>query len=248
MQQWRVLRFNDVTRQSVAKVTIAHHTRSAPINSSSQTAPVAGSRQGKGTDTSSEEAAPEVRADSPFGGLAGSAARSTSSTPGRQAGGGYLNDQDSHRPPEPEWTIVQQADCLAPEYLKSMASLAAAIIGMQGLLSRAGTLSDAENQMRVPISMRGEGGEGEPPLRILCIGLGGGSLPLFLAHHFPKVQSWDPMAFACRCLKICRTLLRTVPHCCSRPAQPLLQPRSCPLPHIRQVYLPQPECTNTPPP
>ena len=29
---------------------------------------------------------------------------------------------------------------------------------------------------------------GSPACRVLCIGLGGGTLPLFLQHHFPGMQ------------------------------------------------------------
>ncbi len=38
------------------------------------------------------------------------------------------------------------------------------------------------------------------PCRVLCIGLGGGTLPLFLAHHFPgmeiEVVEIDPVVIA----------------------------------------------------
>ena len=40
----------------------------------------------------------------------------------------------------------------------------------------------------------------QKPCRVLCIGLGGGTLPLFLAHHFPgmviDVVEIDPVVIA----------------------------------------------------
>lgn len=58
---------------------------------------------------------------------------------------------------------------LAFEYLKTMA---AATAGAAGVL-----WGEEEVHMQ--------------PLRVLCIGLGGGSLPLFLAHQFPRWQVGD---------------------------------------------------------
>ncbi|KAL4853379.1 Methyltransferase-like protein 13 [Chlorella vulgaris] len=59
-------------------------------------------------------------------------------------------------------------DCLAQDYLKSTAAVTAALLGLLSLLPRAAAASGAAMC-----------------LRVLCIGVGGGSLPLFLAHHFP---------------------------------------------------------------
>jgi hypothetical protein len=116
--EWRVLRFNGVTRQSVARVRVVD--------------------------------------------AAGAATR-------RQVGSDEQQQQQQQR-----WWLEDGQDvaavpeCLAQEYLKSMASLAAAVLGLQRLLP-----SLPGNSLRAG------------RLRVLCIGLGGGSLPLFLAHHFP---------------------------------------------------------------
>ena len=63
--------------------------------------------------------------------------------------------------------MIAQPDGLAAEYLKSMGSVIAALLGLQGLY-RSNKNADA--------------------LRVLCIGVGGGTLPLFLAHHFPGAR------------------------------------------------------------
>jgi len=60
-------------------------------------------------------------------------------------------------------SVAANLACLAQEYLKSMACVSAAIMGLQHQGAQAV----------------------EQPLQILCIGVGGGALPLFLAHHFP---------------------------------------------------------------
>lgn len=112
-KEWRVLRFNDTTRQSVSLVTLQRF----PSGSSNN-----GSR----------------RADVPL--------------------------------------PVADPTCLAQPYLKSAAALVAALLGLHRLL---------------PCTSGTSGGSGEAamavrPLRVLCLGLGGGSLPLFLAHNFPQ--------------------------------------------------------------
>eukprot|EP00747_Dinoflagellata_sp_TGD_P195650 gnl/TRDRNA2_/TRDRNA2_64646_c0_seq1.p1 gnl/TRDRNA2_/TRDRNA2_64646_c0~~gnl/TRDRNA2_/TRDRNA2_64646_c0_seq1.p1 ORF type:complete len:483 (-),score=62.98 gnl/TRDRNA2_/TRDRNA2_64646_c0_seq1:62-1510(-) len=58
--------------------------------------------------------------------------------------------------------VLQQPQCLASEYLKSMAAVAA---GLMGLLPQS-----------------------DKAMRVLCIGVGGGALPVFLAHHFPQME------------------------------------------------------------
>jgi spermidine synthase len=58
--------------------------------------------------------------------------------------------------------------CLAQEYLKSMASVYAA-------------LRPSSHQQQ-------EGRRGSIGERLLCLGVGGGSLPQFLAHHFPDSE------------------------------------------------------------
>jgi hypothetical protein len=54
----------------------------------------------------------------------------------------------------------------------SVSAAAAAVLGCTGLAGRA--CGDAE--------------QGRRPLSAVCIGMGSGSLPLFLAHHFPGMQ------------------------------------------------------------
>jgi hypothetical protein len=67
-------------------------------------------------------------------------------------------------------SVIVQPECLAQEYLKTLAAVIAALLGLQGLLSA----QQASNNSPAR-------------LKVLCIGLGGGSLPLFLAHHFPNM-------------------------------------------------------------
>ncbi|KAL0018982.1 hypothetical protein WJX79_006878 [Trebouxia sp. C0005] len=102
-------------------------------------------------------------------------------------------------------TLQASADCLAFEYLKTMASAGAAVIGLTGklgaCLSELPTLaatSPATSRFQSdPLEQRLDKGRGLPQglgacdtrhhtsCRALCIGLGGGSLPNFLSHHFP---------------------------------------------------------------
>jgi hypothetical protein len=65
-------------------------------------------------------------------------------------------------------TVIVLPDCLAQDYLKSTAAVTAALLGLLSLHPCAAAASGAAMC-----------------LRVLCIGVGGGSLPLFLAHHFP---------------------------------------------------------------
>ncbi|EFN52903.1 hypothetical protein CHLNCDRAFT_138459 [Chlorella variabilis] len=118
-EEWRVLRFNGVTRQSVARVWVQ---------------PAAGS---------------------------GAVARNG------------MQRQQPH--------IEAQAACLAQEYLKTAASVVAALLGLQGLLE--------PHQPAHSSGGNGSGANGKAHrLRALCIGVGGGSLPLFLSHHFPRMD------------------------------------------------------------
>lgn len=129
-EEWRVLRFNDVTRQTVMRVTVA-----AP------------------------EPPRSHRAD---------------------GGGSSSSSPRQHN-------VVAQPDCLAQEYLKTTAAVAAALLGLQGLLpgsSSSGSSSDSSSSSG---SHGEQAGGGQRTLRALCIGVGGGSLPLFLAHHFPSM-------------------------------------------------------------
>ncbi|DBA78741.1 TPA: hypothetical protein ACH3X1_008650 [Trebouxia sp. C0004] len=102
-------------------------------------------------------------------------------------------------------TLHATADCLAFEYLKTMASAGAAVIGLTGKLdaclsglpSLATTSTATLRVQSDPLEQRLDTGRGVPQglgasdthhhtsCRALCIGLGGGSLPHFLSHHFP---------------------------------------------------------------
>lgn len=80
----------------------------------------------------------------------------------------YPNDSvkatQSQRPwLDPNQVAIAYPECLAQEYLKSMVSVVASLVGILGLFSS------------------------QQPVRVLCIGLGGGSLPMFLLHHFPMM-------------------------------------------------------------
>jgi hypothetical protein len=124
-QEWRVLRFNNVTRQSVARVAIVSD-----------------------------------------GGVDGSSSRL---------------DMQQRRWLEPGQSIIAQPECVAAEYLKTIASVFGALLGLQGLFQSSG-------------KSIGNGATTSPPatsrrrLKILCIGLGGGTLPHFIAHHFPQAH------------------------------------------------------------
>ena len=78
----------------------------------------------------------------------------------------------------PAVQVAAQPDCLAQEYLKTGASVAAALLGLQRLVPAGGGPDAQQQQQR--------------RLRALCIGVGGGSLPLFLAHHFPGMGELAP--------------------------------------------------------
>lgn len=65
--------------------------------------------------------------------------------------------------------LMQQAECLAILYMKSMVS--------DGLATIASCQFDIESSVC-----------GRKPMKILCIGHGGGSIPLFLAS---KIQGLD---------------------------------------------------------
>ncbi|KAL3138167.1 hypothetical protein ABBQ38_005393 [Trebouxia sp. C0009 RCD-2024] len=101
----------------------------------------------------------------------------------------------------PEWLLPHaDATCLAFEYLKTMASAAAAAIGVIGMTENAlqPSAHATGNHQNVDRQLQMHARTMEPPLvthrsprssrkgcRALCIGLGGGSLPNFLSHHFP---------------------------------------------------------------
>ena len=120
-EEWRVLRFNKTTRQSVARVSVSSSSSSF--------------FSGPGSVEQQQQAAVEEQ---------------------QQQQRNWLQDDE----------IAQvQPDCLAPDYLKSMVSVIAGLVGLQGWFPRAQSTSHY--------------------LRVLCIGLGGGSLPLFLHHHYP---------------------------------------------------------------
>lgn len=120
-EEWRVLRFNNVTRQTVMRVRVAAVT--------------------------------------------GESGGGSESGPGQRA------------------RVTAQPDCLAQEYLKSTAAVLAALLGLQRLVpgDSSGSGGGAGSSNGSPA------GQGPARLRALCIGVGGGSLPLFLAHHFPQM-------------------------------------------------------------
>lgn len=122
-QEWRVLRFNNVTRQSVARVAII--------------------------------------AD---GGIDGSRA--------------HL-DMQHHRWLRSDQSLIARPDCVAQEYLKTLISVFGAVVGLQGLFQSSGKRNN--NSDGATTSRR-------RPFKVLCIGLGGGTLPHFIAHHFPEAH------------------------------------------------------------
>ncbi|KAL4420428.1 hypothetical protein ABPG75_010084 [Micractinium tetrahymenae] len=133
-EEWRVLRFNDVTRQTVMRVTV-------------------------------------VAAPGP-----GSSDKSSSSS-----GSGSASTQPQEKQQQFQPTVTAQPDCLVQEYLKTTAAVVAALLGLQRLVPASGSGSSSKDSQ--------EGADGQQRmLRVLCIGVGGGSLPLFLAHHFPAME------------------------------------------------------------
>jgi hypothetical protein len=124
-QEWRVLRFNNVTRQSVARVAILSD-----------------------------------------GGVDGSSARL---------------DMQQRRWLEKGQSIIAQPDCVAAEYVKTITAVFAALVGLQGLFQSSGkSTGNGATTSPPPTSRR--------PLNILCLGVGGGTLPHFIAHHFPQAH------------------------------------------------------------
>jgi hypothetical protein len=80
-------------------------------------------------------------------------------------------------------------ETLAQEYLKTMASLFAAIVGIVGSESKSKPEPiHADGAEEESVDDRLHGCDHAGVARVLCIGLGGGSLPLFLAHHYPEIQ------------------------------------------------------------
>jgi len=67
---------------------------------------------------------------------------------------------------------VADPECLAFPYTKAIASAVASVVGVAGV----------QHWMQ-----RGGSHSGARP-NCLCLGMGGGSVPLFLAHHFPLLQ------------------------------------------------------------
>jgi hypothetical protein len=124
-QEWRVLRFNHVTRQSVARVAITSDA-----------------------------------------GVEGSSARP---------------DMQQRRWLEKGQVIIAQPDCVAQEYLKTMISVFGALLGLQGLFASAGSVTTSAATTSPPASSRRQ-------ISVLCIGLGGGTLPHFIARHFPQAR------------------------------------------------------------
>lgn len=128
-EEWRVLRFNSVTRQSVTRVKVLNRYSNQHLVDNQQQRP-------------------------------------------------WL--EDSHH-------VVAVPDCLAQEYLKSMASVLAALLGLFRLLPPSMDGSGGKSTLRSN-PQRGDATVIEPTLRVLCIGLGGGTFPLFLHYHFPFAE------------------------------------------------------------
>eukprot|EP00890_Picochlorum_soloecismus_P005458 jgi/Picsp_1/5913/NSC_03270-R1_s-adenosylmethionine-dependent methyltransferase domain-containing protein len=131
-EEWRVLRFNTITRQSVNRVTI-------------------------------------LSEDEP------------ASAPEHQQQREWL---------QPRMAMDLHPECLPPEYLKTVASVFAALVGLIQMVN--------EVIPSVVESNEQEGGSLENKrLRVLCIGVGGGTLPMFLLHHYRSAHvdavEIDPM-------------------------------------------------------
>lgn len=90
---------------------------------------------------------------------------------------------------------IAQPDCLAFPYLKTMGAVVLALLRLREETSDRISSSNGtekakdEDHRRDREALPPARGARSPPRRILCIGLGGGSLPLFLAHHLPGVQA-----------------------------------------------------------
>lgn len=148
--EWRVLRFNGITRQSVNRVMVTR---------------------------------PVLPADA-------------ATTAGAAAEEGGTQEQQQ-QPPQAvkQGTVVVQPACLAQEYLKTVAAATAALLGLQRLLpagrDAAATTSSSRpgsalSSSRISSGSSSDGQHGSPGcLRALFIGVGGGTFPLFMAHHFP---------------------------------------------------------------
>lgn len=133
-QEWRVLRFNDVTRQSVARVNIVDD---AAVR---QNTP--------GDDTELQQR-------------------------------WWLESPGNH--------VVAEPNCLAQEYLKSEAAVLAAVLGLHQLMT-APPEGAADASATSTTARNGSADAGNRALRMLCIGLGGGTFPLFLADRFPHMH------------------------------------------------------------
>lgn len=109
---------------------------------------------------------------------------SASGSSGRDGG-------SSGRQASPGMTVEALPGCLAQEYLKTMASLVAALLGLQRLQGQASARGGASADGS---ALASEPDHQQQPrwlrrrLRVLCIGVGGGSLPLFLSHTLPWVE------------------------------------------------------------
>ena len=74
--------------------------------------------------------------------------------------------------------LAASPDCLAQQDLKTAAALVAALLGLHHLLPCTARAAGAAHTGPLLAAA--------PALRVLVLGLGGGGLPLFLAHHFPQ--------------------------------------------------------------
>ena len=167
-EEWRVLRFNGVTRQTVMRVRVG----------------AGGTSSGSGSGSSLKQ------------------------------------------------TLVAQPDCLAQEYLKTAAAVTAGLLGLQQLF---------------PSRDSGGSGKEQRRLRALCIGVGGGSFPFFLAHHFPSMGELELFCY-CRWLHplhspTCGASLTALPHACS--ITPVSHPAPAPASSLPFALNPN-SCTSLP--
>ena len=130
-EEWRVLRFNNITRQSVNRVTI-------------------------------------LSEDEP---------------------GSASDDQQQREWLQPRMTMDLHPECLPPEYLKTVASVFATLVGLIQMVREVMPSVKGDEQTGSNLENK--------RLRVLCIGVGGGTLPMFLLHHYRNAHmdavEIDPM-------------------------------------------------------
>ena len=149
-QEWRTLRFNEATRQSVAKVWVL---------------------EGADGSAGSVRAQPECMAMEYLKSMASAGVTlPTSALPCMHNCNHCPATRRSIPPPEARFCRLEWQEWLTPG---SLTAAAAAILGLTGTAPRACGFTGAATQ----------GG-----MSVACIGVGGGSLPAFLAHHYPGMR------------------------------------------------------------